>query len=95
MNKVPQDVLDAVRNGTTLPNPRLEALSQYTKVTTVKRGRVSQQDIENFYGAGFTQEQQLEVIVIIGFKVFTNYINFLAQTPVDDAFKPNTWSPKV
>jgi uncharacterized peroxidase-related enzyme len=95
MNKVPQDILDAIRNGITLPNPRLEALSQYAKATTVKRGRVSQQDIENFYGAGFTQEQQLEVIIITGLKVFTNYINFLAQTPVDDAFKPNVWTPKA
>jgi len=92
MSKVPQEILDALRNGTTLPNPKLEALSQYAKATTLKRGRVSQEDIDNFYKAGFTKEQQMEVIVITGFKVFTNYINYLAQTPVDIAFEPNTWS---
>lgn len=92
MAKVPQEILDALREGKTLPNPKLEALSQYAKATTVKRGRVSQEDIDNFYKAGFSKEQQLEVIVITGFKVFTNYINYLAQTPVDDAFQPNVWS---
>lgn len=95
MTKVPQDILDALRNGTILPNPRLEALSKYTKATTQKRGRVSQDEIENFYSAGFNQEQQLEVILIIGLKVFTNYINFLAQTPIDEAFQPNVWITKV
>lgn len=92
MFKVSQEILDALRNGTTLPDPKLEALSQYAKASTLKRGRVSQEDINNFYQVGFTKEQQLEVIVIIGFKVFTNYINYLAQTPVDSAFEPNTWS---
>ena len=52
-------------------------------------------EIENFYSAGFNQEQQLEVILIIGLKVFTNYINFLAQTPIDEAFQPNVWITKV
>ncbi|NQX82834.1 MAG: carboxymuconolactone decarboxylase family protein [Flavobacteriaceae bacterium] len=94
MSKVPQDVLDALRDGKALPNPRLEVLSQYAKATTIKRGRVSEQEISDFYDAGFTKKQQLEVIVITGFKVFTNYINYLAQTPVDDAFKPNVWKTR-
>lgn len=93
MTKVPQDILDALRNGNTLQNARLDALSKYAKATTQKRGRVSQDDIENFYGAGFNQEQQLEVILITGLKVFTNYINFLAKTPIDAAFQPNVWTP--
>jgi uncharacterized peroxidase-related enzyme len=95
MNNVPQGVLEAIRNGTTLPNPRLEALSQYAKATTAKRGRVSEQDIEKFFNAGFTQEQQLEVILITGLKVMTNYINYLAQTPLDATFESTVWTPKA
>jgi len=94
MTKVPQEVLDAIRNGETIPNEKLEALSQYAKATTLKRGRVSQEDIENFYNAGFNKEQQLEIIVMVGFKVFTTYINYLTQTPVDDAFQENIWESR-
>lgn len=94
MAKVPQDAIDALRAGTTIPDAKLEALSQYVKATTVKRGRVSQEDIQNFLDAGFTKESQLEVITIVGFKVFTNYINYLAQTPVDAPFQANVWTPR-
>jgi alkylhydroperoxidase family enzyme len=68
-------------------------LSQYAKATTAKRGRVSEQDIQKFFEAGFTQEQQLEVILITGLKVMTNYINYLAQTPLDAAFESTVWTP--
>jgi len=94
MSKVPQEVLDALRDGQKLPDPKLEALSQYAKATTVKRGRVSQEDIEQFYQAGFTKEQQFEVILITGIKVLSNYVNYLAETPVDEAFEANAWEPK-
>lgn len=94
MTKVPQNVLDALRDGTTIPDAKLEALSQYAKATTVKRGRVTPQDIAAFLEAGFTQESIMEVIVITGFKVFTNYINFLAQTPIDTPFQPNAWTAR-
>ena len=62
MTKVPQDAIDAIRVGAEIPDARLEALSQYAKATTVKRGRVSDDDIQNFLDAGFTQDQILEVI---------------------------------
>ncbi|MGH1339183.1 MAG: carboxymuconolactone decarboxylase family protein [Aureispira sp.] len=94
MTKVPQDAIDALRAGTTIPDAKLEALSQYVKATTVKRGRVSQEDIQDFLKAGFTQKSILEVITIVGFKVFTNYTNYIAQTPVDAPFQANIWEPK-
>ncbi|MEM7485251.1 MAG: carboxymuconolactone decarboxylase family protein [Bacteroidota bacterium] len=91
MHKIDQSILDALRAGTTIPNAKLEALSQYVKATTVKRGRVSQEDIDAFLEAGYTQENVLEVITIVSLKVMTNYINYVAQTPVDGAFEPNAW----
>ncbi|MBW1296218.1 carboxymuconolactone decarboxylase family protein [Aquimarina litoralis] len=91
MHKIDQNILDALRNGTTIPDARLEALSQYVKATTVKRGRVSQEDINAFLSAGFTQENVLEVITIVSLKVMTNYINYVAQTPVDAPFQANIW----
>ena len=91
MAKVSPDVLNALRNGTPIPDARLEALSQYAKATTTKRGRVSQEDVQSFQNAGFNQQQQLEVITITGLKVLSNYVNYVAQTPLDTAFQPNAW----
>ncbi len=91
MHKIDQNILDALRNGKTLPDTKLEALSEYVKATTIKRGRVSQNDIDAFLSAGYTKETILEVITIVSLKVMTNYINYVAQTPVDNAFEPNAW----
>ena len=91
MQKIDQGVLDALRSGTALENPKLEALSQYAKATTIKRGRVSKEDIDAFLAAGYTQENLLEVITIVSLKVMSNYINYVAQTPVDAPFSPNSW----
>ena len=91
MHKIDQSILDALRTGTAIPNPRLETLSQFVKATTIKRGRVSQNDIDAFLAAGFTQENVLEVITIVSLKVMTNYINYVAKTKVDSAFEPNAW----
>ena len=91
MHKIDQDILDALRTGTEIPNAKLEALSQYVKATTISRGRVSQDDIDAFLAAGYAQENVLEVITIVSLKVMTNYINFVAQTKVDSAFEPNAW----
>lgn len=91
MHKIDQSILDALRTGTEIPNSRLEALSKFVKATTIERGRVSQDVIDAFLSAGFTQENVLEVITIVSLKVMTNYINFIAQTKVDSAFEPNAW----
>jgi len=91
MHKIDQSVLNALRTGTPIPNPKLEALSQYVKATTTSRGRVSETDVEAFLDAGFTKENVLEVITIVSLKVMTNYINFIANTKVDSAFEPNAW----
>lgn len=95
MAKISPEVLNALRNGTPIPNARLEALSQYAKATTTKRGRVSQDDIQSFQNAGFNQQQQLEVITITGLKVLSNYVNYVAQTPLDVAFQPNAWQKEA
>lgn len=91
MQKINQGILDALRTGTKIEDQRLEALRQYVKATTIKRGRVSKEDIDSFLSAGFTQENVLEVITIVSLKVMTNYINFVAQTKLDSAFEPNAW----
>lgn len=91
MHKIDQSILDALRNATTIPDARLEALSKYVKATTVNRGRISQEDIDAFLSAGFTQENVLEVITIVSLKVMTNYINYVAKTEVDAPFIANSW----
>ena len=92
MTKVPTEVTDAIRNNTEIPDAKLWALSLFTKVMISERGNPSQQDIDDFLYAGYTEEHILGVIAGIGVKIMSNYFNHVFDTPVDDAFKERIWT---
>lgn len=92
MQKVPADVIEALRNDTPLADAKLEALRVFSAQINKKRGFVDQADLDAFQAAGYTKANILEVIVGTGLKVLSNYTNHIAQTPIDDAFKANEWS---
>lgn len=91
MQKVPADVVEAVRTGTPLTDPKLEALRRLTAGIVVSRGWPSQADTAAFFEAGYTETQLLEVVLGVGVKTISNYTNHLASTPLDQAFARAAW----
>lgn len=91
MMGVSDDIINALRDETPLPNERLEALRTFTLAVVRKRGEVSGEELEAFYDAGFTKRQVLEVILVVAQKVMSNYINHIAETPVDQPFQKFAW----
>lgn len=91
MTNVPTEVTDAIRNNTEVPDAKLKALSLFTRAMTAKRGNPSQEDINHFLAAGYTENHILGVIAGIGVKTMSNYFNHVFKTPVDDAFKGRAW----
>ncbi|MFY0611851.1 MAG: carboxymuconolactone decarboxylase family protein [Hyphomicrobiaceae bacterium] len=92
MQKVPDDVIESLRTGSPLSDPKLEALRIFAAKVNEHRGFVDQSDQDTFLAAGYTKANILEVILGTGLKVLSNYTNHVAKTPVDDAFKANAWS---
>ena len=93
MQRVPEPVVQALRNGEPLRDARLAALSDFTRKVVRERGWVPEADVQAFLDAGFTRAQLLEVILGIGMKILSNYTNHITKTPVDEAFQANTWTP--
>lgn len=91
MMEVRDEMTDALRNESPLPSDKLEALRTFTLAVVRKRGEVSQEDLKAFTGAGYGQRQVLEVILVVSQKVMSNYINHIAQTPVDEPFRKFEW----
>lgn len=92
MQKVPTDVLESLRAGWPIANPRLEALRRFTSAVVATRAQLSAGDVEAFVAAGFTRAQVLEVILGVGMKTLSNYTNHLAHTPLDAAFAAAGWT---
>ncbi|EEE46908.2 carboxymuconolactone decarboxylase family protein [Roseibium alexandrii] len=93
MQKVPQDVIDALRDNTPLADPRLESLRDFTLKVVRQRGNVSDADVQTFLDAGFTKRNVLDIILGLAQKVMSNYVNHLAETPVDKVFEKFAWTP--
>jgi len=58
-----------------------------------KRGWPAEDEVKAFLEAGYSKEQILELMVGIAQKTISNYVNHIAQTPVDEAAKAYKWQP--
>ncbi len=89
--EVDDEITEALRNETPLPNARLEALRTLTLSVVRDRGNVDEGAVKAFLDTGFTKRQILEVVLGAAQKVMSNYTNHLAQTPVDAPFQKFEW----
>ena len=85
------DALKALRSGDEPSDPRLRALSRYTREMVRGKGKASPEAIQKFPGAGFKKPQLLEVAVGIVTVTLANHVYQLAETPVDAAFQGQAW----
>jgi len=92
MGGVPDDVINALRAGIAITDPKLEALRQFAIVINESRGWPQEADIQAFLNAGYSQQNVLEVILGTALKVMSNYTNHIAETDLDAAFQPVAWT---
>ena len=92
--KIDSDVLKQVRNGELVSDNKLEVLRLTTIKLVQERGWISEQDQKNFFSAGYSKAALLEVIGWVALKALTNYVNHIAQTPLDDGFSGQKWELK-
>ncbi len=67
---------------------KLDALAKLVKSTTENRGHASAEILENFFAAGYSEANLIDVVIIIGDKIITNYLHALTDIPVDWPLAP-------
>jgi len=92
MQHVPADVISAIRDGRPLSVPRLEAVRLVTEDIVKSRGWPDDVVLQQFFDAGFSASQVLEVILGVAMKTLSNYTNHVAATPLDRQFAGAKWS---
>ncbi|PSW15779.1 carboxymuconolactone decarboxylase [Photobacterium rosenbergii] len=90
--KVDPSLTEALRNQQPMPNAKLQALHDFTLAVVRQRGNVTEDQLNAFIGAGYGQQQVLEVILGLSQKVISNYVNHIAKTPVDPMFEKFAWN---
>lgn len=92
---MPEDILAALRNQRPLADRKLNALRTLVLSILHHRGWVSEDDLEQFVAAGYTQRHVLDVLTIVSLKTLSNYVNHIAHTPLDPQFSAQAWKAEV
>ena len=87
MMKVDDTLIDAIVNHKQLPSEKLQVLRETTLKMVRERGNIASVDVEAFYAVGYEPRQLMEIVLGLAQKVMSNYINHLAETPLDEPFK--------
>ncbi len=72
-----------LRAGEASFNNKLDALARLAKNVTENRGKTDEAVLENFFNAGYSKGNLIDVISLVGDKTISNYIHSTTQVPVD------------
>jgi AhpD family alkylhydroperoxidase len=86
----PADV-QAIREGRLPKDGKLAALSVLARRMIEKRGRLDDQDVDQFIAAGFGKGHALEVIAIVAASTITNYTGSVTKPPLEAPFQAHAW----
>jgi AhpD family alkylhydroperoxidase len=78
----PEQILE-IRAGSASFDARLDILARLVRNIAVNRGHADEALVESFLAAGWTTENLVDAIVVIGDKTVTNYLHGTTKVPVD------------
>lgn len=72
-----------IRNGNASFDAKLDALARFTSSVVHNRGRVSLQTRDAFFNAGYTEANLIDVLIVVGDKIISNYLHNLTNFEID------------
>ena len=84
-----QETIETIHRGGLPADARLRTLVQATRRLLDKQGWLEEEDLESLEQAGVGRTELYEINTLIGLKIFSNYVNHVAQTEVDDLVTEN------
>jgi uncharacterized peroxidase-related enzyme len=77
-----EQILD-IRSGEASFDPKLDALVKFVQETTITRGKPSAQTVENLFSAGYHKGNVVDILIVIGDKIISNYLYGVGQFAID------------
>jgi AhpD family alkylhydroperoxidase len=77
------DQILEIRSGKASFDPKFDALARLVRNIAVNRGHADEALVNAFFEAGWTKENLVDTIVVVGDKVVTNYLHATTRVPVD------------
>ncbi len=83
MNGFTDEQILEIRKGTATFDSKLNALAKFTASTVENRGRATEESKEAFFGAGYDEANLIDVVIVIGDKIISNYLHNLTAFEID------------
>jgi len=83
INGLTEQQMLEVRAGRASFDAKLDALAQLTLATVSSHGKPSPTRVTALLEAGYTSENLVDVIMVIGDKIMTNYLHGITGVPID------------
>ena len=78
----PEQIIE-LRKGHASFDNKLNALAEFTLLTTTNKGQISDQAKHAFFEAGYTEANMIDVVINIGDKIMSNYLHNLTGFAID------------
>ncbi|MDB4956814.1 MAG: hypothetical protein JWO36_4383 [Myxococcales bacterium] len=87
-------LVSALRDGTSLNDPRLEALRIFAREIVRTRGHASPEIRAAFAAAGYDEQAALDVVLGVGVYLLSTFANILTDAPLDPPFAAFAWEQR-
>ena len=72
-----------IRKGSANFDTKLDALVKFTASAVENRGRATEESKEAFFAAGYNEANMIDVIIVVGDKIISNYLHNLTGFEID------------
>ena len=83
MNGFTEDQILELRGGEASFDSKLDALVKFTASVVENRGKATQESKNAFFATGYTEANLIDVVIVVGDKVISNYIHNLTGFEID------------
>ncbi|SFA98088.1 carboxymuconolactone decarboxylase family protein [Algoriphagus aquimarinus] len=88
MNGFTEEQVLEIRSGVASFDSKIDALAKFTAIVVEQRGQASNDAKADFFNAGYTEANLIDVVMVIGDKIISNYIHNLAGFAIDFPVAP-------
>jgi uncharacterized peroxidase-related enzyme len=83
LNGFTEEQIIELRKGTASFDAKLDALVRFTASVVENRGNATQASKDNFFAVGYNEANMIDVVIVIGDKIISNYIHNLTGFAID------------
>ena len=87
--KLEEEVVNQIRATARIESDsKLDTLARFTLAVMLQKAKLTEAQLNAFFAAGYTQEQAIDVVLGVSLATLCNYVNNLAETPINPELQP-------